>query len=154
MRIVKDIHCQLMLSRYCPTSFLSLADFRKGASAEVVKEVGQLLKSYQEEIDRLTARAKLGESAFLDVYQRLYEAPDPAVALMAGLVRRIARTEGFRNVRKSPPQIVLILAPRSDHPNSSGNSVMLRRKALTDVVQPPQDMLCAEASYIGQLSEA
>ena len=54
----------------------------------MVKEVGPLLKSYQEEIDRLTGRAKLGESAFLDVYQRLYEAPDPAAALMAGLVRR------------------------------------------------------------------
>ncbi len=59
----------------------------------MVKEVGPLLKSYQEEIDRLTGRAKLGESAFLDVYQRLYEAPDPAAALMAGLVRRSYDTE-------------------------------------------------------------
>ncbi len=62
------------------------------------KEVGPLLKSYQEEIDRLTTRAKLGESAFLDVYQRLYEAPDPAAALMAGLVRyhELLRIRGTR----------------------------------------------------------
>lgn len=52
-----------------------------------MKEVGALLKSYQEEIDRLTVRAKHGESAFLDVYQKLYEAPDPAAALIAALVR-------------------------------------------------------------------
>ncbi len=54
----------------------------------MLKDVGPLLKSYQEEIDRLTTRAKHGEAAFLDIYQRLYEAPDPAAALMAGLVRR------------------------------------------------------------------
>lgn len=46
-----------------------------------------LLKSYQEEVDRLTQRARAGEAAFLDVYQRLYEAPDPSPALALGLVR-------------------------------------------------------------------
>ncbi|EFJ48484.1 hypothetical protein VOLCADRAFT_47269, partial [Volvox carteri f. nagariensis] len=45
------------------------------------KTVGPLLKQYQEEIDRLTKRAKHGETAFLDLYQKLYEAPDPAPAL-------------------------------------------------------------------------
>lgn len=33
------------------------------------------------------SRAKFGETAFLDVYQRLYEAPDPAPALASALVR-------------------------------------------------------------------
>lgn len=63
------------------------AGFRKTAGAEVVLAVSALLKSYQEEVDRLTQRAKAGENAFLDVYQRLYEAPDPAPALKDGLVR-------------------------------------------------------------------
>ena len=63
------------------------ADFRKSTGADVVRDVGPLLKSYQEEIDRLTQRAKHGEQAFLDVYQNLYEAPDPAPALIAALVR-------------------------------------------------------------------
>ncbi len=31
-------------------------------------------------------RAKFGEAAFLDVYQKLYEAPDPAPALAYALV--------------------------------------------------------------------
>lgn len=48
--------------------------------------VSALLKSYQEEVDRLTQRAKAGENVCLDVYQRLYEAPDPAPALKDGLV--------------------------------------------------------------------
>lgn len=70
-------------------------NFRKTAEATVVAAVSGLLKSYQEEVDRLTQRAKAGESAFLDVYQRLYEAPDPATALMDGLdaSMRVAKAE-------------------------------------------------------------
>lgn len=55
-------------------------EFKKNNEA-VSKTVGPLLKQYQEEIDRLTKRAKHGETAFLDLYQKLYEAPDPAPAL-------------------------------------------------------------------------
>jgi homeobox protein cut-like len=62
------------------------AAFKKSASPDVTRAVGPLLKAYQEEIDRLTSRAKAGEAAFLDVYQKLYEAPNPAPALSAGLV--------------------------------------------------------------------
>lgn len=40
-----------------------------------------LLKGYQEEVDNLTKRAKFGENAFLNIYQKLYEAPDPYPAL-------------------------------------------------------------------------
>ncbi|GFR50386.1 hypothetical protein Agub_g12601 [Astrephomene gubernaculifera] len=55
-------------------------EFKKNNEA-VSKTVGPLLKQYQEEIDRLTKRAKHGETAYLDLYQKLYEAPDPAPAL-------------------------------------------------------------------------
>ena len=34
-------------------------------------------------------RAKFGEQAFLDIYQKLYEAPDPAPMLSLGLVSRL-----------------------------------------------------------------
>ena len=40
-----------------------------------------LLKGYQEEVDNITKRAKFGENAFLNIYQKLYEAPDPFPAL-------------------------------------------------------------------------
>lgn len=66
-------------------------EFRKAASAEVAKEVGALLRAYQEEVDRLTTRAKMAEGSFLEVYQKLYEAPDPAQALQAAL-EALART--------------------------------------------------------------
>jgi hypothetical protein len=73
------------------------AAFKKSASPDVSKAVGPLLKAYQEEIDRLTSRAKAGEAAFLDVYQKLYEAPNPAPALSAGLVSKgmLQNTEYF-----------------------------------------------------------
>lgn len=38
-------------------------------------------------------RAKFGEQAFLDIYQKLYEAPDPAPMLSLGLVKCCATTD-------------------------------------------------------------
>lgn len=58
----------------------STKEFKRNNEA-VNKTVGPLMKQYQEEIDRLSKRAKHGETAFLDLYQKLYEAPDPAPAL-------------------------------------------------------------------------
>lgn len=57
----------------------------EAADSEYVQAVAALLKRYQEEIDALTRRAKHGEGAFLDLYQQLSEAPDPAPALAAAL---------------------------------------------------------------------
>ena len=130
-----------------PSPLLWCAEFRRGAAADVSREVAPLLKAYQEEVDRVTARcaallllalsgaawppasarqdelpsedspdggamvqaasppphprpaflspcsqparlvcsAKAAEGAFLGLYKRLYEAPDPAPALAAGL---------------------------------------------------------------------
>ena len=52
---------------------------------DVFKQLGPLLKMYQEEVDAVTTRAKLGEGAFLEVFKQLYEAPDPAPAISHGL---------------------------------------------------------------------
>eukprot|EP00850_Spirogloea_muscicola_P010406 SM000061S19233 [mRNA] locus=s61:261247:266684:- [translate_table: standard] len=56
-------------------------DFKKAGENEKTELFGPLLKSYQEEVDNLTKRAKFSENAFLNVYQKLYEAPDPVPAL-------------------------------------------------------------------------
>lgn len=45
-----------------------------------------MLKSYQEEIDCLTRRAKYAEAAFLSVYRLFYEVPDPVPALVLAMV--------------------------------------------------------------------
>ncbi|XP_020587087.1 protein CASP [Phalaenopsis equestris] len=52
-------------------------DFKKASSEEKLNLFNSLLKGYQEEVDNLTKRAKFGENAFLNIYQKLYEAPDP-----------------------------------------------------------------------------
>ncbi|KAL8141852.1 hypothetical protein V2J09_014884 [Rumex salicifolius] len=59
----------------------STRDFRKASTEEQLSFFTSLLKGYQEEIDNLTKRAKFGENAFLNIYQKLYEAPDPYPAL-------------------------------------------------------------------------
>ncbi|KAM1457278.1 hypothetical protein ACFX13_035332 [Malus domestica] len=55
----------------------STRDFKKPSLEE---------KGYQEEVDNLTKRAKFGENAFLNIYQKLYEAPDPYLALASSAV--------------------------------------------------------------------
>lgn len=55
--------------------------FKKASADEKLSLFNSLLKGYQEEVDNLTKRAKFGENAFLNIYQKLYEAPDPYPAL-------------------------------------------------------------------------
>ncbi|XP_020239275.1 protein CASP [Cajanus cajan] len=56
-------------------------DFRKASPEDKLSLFSALLKGYQEEVDNLTKRAKFGENAFLNIYQKLYEAPDPYPAI-------------------------------------------------------------------------
>ncbi|KAM0049705.1 hypothetical protein Hdeb2414_s0008g00289041 [Helianthus debilis subsp. tardiflorus] len=55
----------------------STRDFKKAPAEEKPNLFNSLLRGYQEEVDNLTKRAKFGENAFLNIYQKLYEAPDP-----------------------------------------------------------------------------
>lgn len=55
----------------------STRDFKKAPAEEKPNLFTSLLRGYQEEVDNLTKRAKFGENAFLNIYQKLYEAPDP-----------------------------------------------------------------------------
>uniref|UniRef100_A0A8C5MBJ3 Protein CASP n=1 Tax=Leptobrachium leishanense TaxID=445787 RepID=A0A8C5MBJ3_9ANUR len=48
------------------------------------KQVAPLLKSFQAEIDALSKRSKEAEAAFLNVYKRLIDVPDPVPALDLG----------------------------------------------------------------------
>ncbi|OAY59204.1 protein CASP [Manihot esculenta] len=59
----------------------STRDFKKASPEEKLGLFNSLLKGYQEEVDNLTKRAKFGENSFLNIYQKLYEAPDPYPAL-------------------------------------------------------------------------
>lgn len=55
----------------------STRDFKRASNEEKLSLFNSLLKGYQEEVDNLTKRAKFGENAFLNIYQKIYEAPDP-----------------------------------------------------------------------------
>lgn len=59
----------------------STRDFKKAPDVEKLELFNSLLKSYQEEVDNLTKRAKFAENSFLNIYQKLYEAPDPYPAI-------------------------------------------------------------------------
>lgn len=63
-----------------------LTDFKKASPEDKLNLFNSLLRGYQEEVDNLTKRAKFGENAFLNIYQKLYEAPDPYLALASSAV--------------------------------------------------------------------
>ncbi|GAB2270239.1 hypothetical protein Dimus_005143 [Dionaea muscipula] len=73
----------------------STRDFKKASSEEKLSSFSTLLKGYQEEVDNLTKRAKFGENAFLNIYQKLYEAPDPypALASIADQTMKVSELE-------------------------------------------------------------
>jgi len=51
-------------------------------SVDTITRQGRItIKSFQEEIDSLTRRCKNSDNAFLNLYQNLYELPDPATVL-------------------------------------------------------------------------
>ncbi|KAG5355236.1 Protein CASP [Yarrowia sp. E02] len=58
-------------------------DFKKLENDDKLEGIKTLLKAYQGEIDRLTQRARNSETAFLNVYKLLAEAPDPRPLLEA-----------------------------------------------------------------------
>lgn len=56
-------------------------EFKKNTPDDVRKLVAPLLKSFQGEVDALSKRSKNAESAFLNVYKKLSDIPDPASVL-------------------------------------------------------------------------
>ncbi|KAI9141172.1 CASP C terminal-domain-containing protein [Paraphysoderma sedebokerense] len=60
-------------------------DFKKLPDDQKLLEFKNLLKGYQNEIDSLTKRSKFSETAFLDVFKSVSEAPDPAPLLSHAL---------------------------------------------------------------------
>lgn len=56
-------------------------DFKKNTPEDIRKVVSPLLKSFQGEIDALSKRSKAAEAAFLSVYKKLIDLPDPVPVL-------------------------------------------------------------------------
>lgn len=52
-------------------------EFKKTTSEDIRKTVAPLLKSFQIEIDNLSKRSKAAEAAFLNIYKRIIDVPDP-----------------------------------------------------------------------------
>jgi len=59
----------------------SLGNDRNTVVENLTSQCRTVVKSYQEEIDKLTRRCKSSDSNFLNLYQSIYELPDPAVIL-------------------------------------------------------------------------
>ncbi|KAM6970669.1 homeobox protein cut-like 1 [Aplochiton taeniatus] len=58
-------------------------EFKKNTPEDLRKQVAPLLKGFQAEIDAVSKRSKESEAAFLNVYKRLIDVPDPVSVLEA-----------------------------------------------------------------------
>ncbi|CAH8856507.1 unnamed protein product [Trichobilharzia szidati] len=56
-------------------------EFRKSASEEARKSAMNIIKYYQTEFDAVQKRCKYSEDAYLSMYKRLIDLPDPSLAL-------------------------------------------------------------------------
>uniref|UniRef100_A0A8C5EEV1 Protein CASP n=1 Tax=Gouania willdenowi TaxID=441366 RepID=A0A8C5EEV1_GOUWI len=56
-------------------------EFKKNTAEDLRKQVAPLLKSFQGEIDALGKRSKEAEAAFLNVYKKIIDVPDPVPVL-------------------------------------------------------------------------
>lgn len=63
-------------------------EFKKVPDEEKLQQFKLLLKAYQGEIDAITKREKATSQAFLNVYNTLGQAPDPAKLLQVAEVSR------------------------------------------------------------------
>ncbi|KAG4118011.1 hypothetical protein ERO13_D12G266250v2 [Gossypium hirsutum] len=93
----------------------STRNFKKASAEEKLRLFNSLLKGYQEEIDNLTKRAKFGENTFLNIYQKLYEAPDPYPGLASITKWRDGKRNGkmrgrsrSREIRRDPQWKLLV----------------------------------------------
>jgi len=78
-------------------------DFKKAPKEEKEDKFMPLLKSFQEEVDNVTKRAKFAENAFLSVFQQLYDAPDP-VAVLVHTLEASARGHELEQVNRKLSQ--------------------------------------------------
>ncbi|XP_020629858.1 protein CASP-like [Orbicella faveolata] len=63
-------------------------DFKKNTPEEIRKKMAPLLKSFQAEIDALSKRSKASETAFLSIYKKLVDVPDPLPVLEQAVVQQ------------------------------------------------------------------
>ncbi|KAI4324638.1 hypothetical protein MLD38_030107 [Melastoma candidum] len=98
----------------------STRDFKKASPEEKLNMFNSLLKGYQEEVDNLTKRAKFGENAFLNIYQKLYEAPDPYPALASVAEQDLKVSELESENRKMKVELEEFRAEASHLKNQQG----------------------------------
>lgn len=92
------------------------------------KDVGNLLKLYQTEVDALTNRSKSAESSFLSLYKALYDVPDPVEELL-----KSAQAE--TRISDLEDEIVLLKQQRTE---------LVERTAAADVTQQKVEELEAK----------
>jgi len=68
-------------------------DFKRLSNEEKLIKFKSLLKAYQNEIDNITKRSKVSETAFLNVYKILLEAPDPSVLLTSVMDQNVNKED-------------------------------------------------------------
>lgn len=121
-------------------------EFKKLDEELKTKEFKHLLKQYQQEIDTLTERAKVGEQAFFEVYKAIAELPDPKPLLEASLDSVIASQE-VQELREKNEELQSEVLKYADYEQIKAKLLRLEQKSaetLTNRLKLQEEELSAQ----------
>ncbi|CAH3021307.1 unnamed protein product [Porites evermanni] len=92
-------YCEKQLNYVCCLipRILTFIDKPLLIKREIRKKVSPLLKSFQAEIDALSKRSKASETAFLSIYKKLVDVPDPLPLLEQSVIQqqKVAKLQDY-----------------------------------------------------------
>ena len=125
------------------------AEFKRSVASDVFKQLAPLLKAYQEEVDALTNRAKLSEGAFLEVFKRLYDAPDPVPAIATSLEVASKAAELEAQMAKTSQELAEY---KSESNHLKNQEITVRR--LEETVRMLESQLAEKDAEVGAARQA
>ncbi|XP_056140772.1 homeobox protein cut-like 1 [Lampris incognitus] len=123
-------------------------EFKKNTPEDLRKQIAPLLKGFQTEIDAVSKRSKESEAAFLNVYKRLIDAPDPVPELEACQQLQLT-VQSMHDVETENESLRQALeAYKQDRAQLQNHEMTI--KALKEQIQEYEKTLKQQAKDLGQ----
>ncbi|KAL0994451.1 hypothetical protein UPYG_G00122440 [Umbra pygmaea] len=123
-------------------------EFKKNTPEDLRKQVAPLLQGFQAEIDAVSRRSKESEAAFLNVYKRLIDIPDPVLALEAAQQLQL-KVQRMHDVETENQKLRQTLEGYTEELAAVKNHEVTI-KALKEKIEKYEETLRSQAKELGQ----
>lgn len=128
----KDREAQFLESRKLLAT--ETKKFKKLLPDEKLSHLNKIIKQYQQEIDSLTKRSKFSESALLEVYAKLSEAPDPT-PLLQNSVDKLGKIDDSKALKEQIDILEDKLAKYADYETLKSRLLDLEQNSAVTLVK-------------------